>query len=284
MKKLKKVFKWIGIVVLIFAAIAFTLYLIYLRPFIQKMKVVSTVQYDKGLTIVTGGGGNSGILSSDSLVIVVDTKMDDAAKTFYEQVKQIAGNKPILVINTHFHPDHVGGNKFFKGSEIIAGGTYTKEEWLKEADQESLPTMWLTGKKDIKMGEDTITVLNLGKGVHTAGDLVVYSHQRKLLFGGDVILNKQNAIIMGKGRAEGYLWAFDTLQTIFDIQHVVPGHGAFGGNEVIKNFENYFKDMKLAATDATQKKALTSKYEDWGCLPVMMSPNATIRAFKREMK
>lgn len=281
---MKKIFKWIGIVLLFLVIVAGTLYMIYLRPFMQKMKVTHVINYDKELTLVTGGGGNSGILVSDSLVIVIDTKMDDAAKALYEQVKQLAGSRPILVINTHIHPDHTKGNVYYKGQTILAGGNYTREEWTKEAGEETLPTIWVKDRLDIKMGDDTITVLNLSRPAHTASDIFVYLHKRKMLFGGDVILNKQNAIIMGKADPEGYLWAFDYALKTFDIEHVVPGHGDVGGKEVIENFDRYFKDMKLAAEDDSQKDALVSKYKDWGNIPVAMSPNATIRAFKKELK
>lgn len=88
---------------------------------------------------------------------------------------------------------------------------------------------------------------------------------------------------MGNGKAEGYLWAFDWLQKTFDIQHVVPGHGEYGDNSIIQNFESYFKDMQMAAKDQTQRDALVSKYEHWGNIPVFMSPAATIKAFKKEM-
>ncbi|MCC6370693.1 MAG: MBL fold metallo-hydrolase [Bacteroidia bacterium] len=282
MKKLKKVAKWLGLVMLVVALLGGGFYMIYLRPFIQKMKVVQTIQYDKDLTIVIGGGGNSGIITSDSLVIVVDTKMDEAAQELYNKVKAIAGNKAVLVVNTHFHPDHVGGNKLYSGATVLAGANYGKEGWIKEAGEQSLPNKWLSERLDIKMGDDTVSIINYGKNAHTESDVFVYSHKRKLLFGGDVILNKQCPIIMGKGRARGYLEAFNYLQTNFDIKHVVPGHGEFGGAEVIEDYYTYFKDMKLAAADASQKDALLNKYAGWNSIPFVMSPKATLKAFGKE--
>jgi len=278
---MKKIFKWIGIVVLLLFIVVGSLYMIYLRPFIQKMKVITTIDYDKELTLVLGGGGNSGILTSDSLVIVVDTKMDDAALELYNKAKLLAGKKPVLVINTHYHPDHIGGNKLYVGEQILAGGNYTEQSWIKEADKASLPTQWLKDREDIKIGDETVTVLNFGKNAHTESDVFVYLHKRKLLFAGDVVLNKQNTIIMGKGDPNGYLEAFEFLQKEFDIEHVVPGHGAFGGKEVIVDFEQYFKDLKLAAEDDSQKDALVAKYKDWSMLPVFMSPEATMRSFRK---
>ena len=93
METLKKILKWIGIAVVAIAAIVFTLYLIYLRPVMKKMEQTSTITYDKGLTIITGGGGNSGILTSDSLVIVIDTKMGDASEQLFQDSKRDRGKQ-----------------------------------------------------------------------------------------------------------------------------------------------------------------------------------------------
>jgi glyoxylase-like metal-dependent hydrolase (beta-lactamase superfamily II) len=284
MKILWKTLKWLGIIILLLVAIGASLYMIYLRPFMQKMKQTTVVNYDKELTLVLGGGGNSGILVSDSLVIVIDTKMDEAAEQLYKQVKQLAGNKPILVVNTHYHPDHSTGNSFYTGQKIIAGANYTKEFWIKNAGEKTLPTEWLKDKMDIKMGDDTVTLLNLGKPIHTVSDVVVYLHKRKMLFGGDVILNKQAPAIFGVADSDpdGYLAIFDMLPKLFDIQKVVPGHGAIGGIEIIDNFKQYFLDMKTAASDASKKDELVAKYKDWGQIPFLMSPGATINAFKKK--
>jgi cyclase len=283
MKKLKKVLKWIGIILLVLIAVAVTLYMIYLRPFMQKMKVMDVVKYDKELTIVLGGGGNSGILASDSLVIVIDTKMDEGAEKLYALVKEVAGSKPILVVNTHYHPDHTKGNALYKGQTIIAGGNYTKEFWIKEAGEETLPTEWLKDKMDIKMGDDTVTLFNLARNAHTASDVFVYLHKRKLLFGGDVILNKQVPALLGNADPDGYMAAFDELPKKFDIQKIVPGHGNIGGVEIIDNFRQYFKDMSTAAQDASKKDELVAKYKDWGQIPLFMSPGATISVIKKRM-
>jgi glyoxylase-like metal-dependent hydrolase (beta-lactamase superfamily II) len=284
MKRLKKVLAWLGGIVAILIVTAGALYLIYLRPFMQKMKLTEVIQYDPGLTLILGGGGNTGILASDSLVIVIDSKMDEAAERLHETVKQIAGSRPILVVNTHWHTDHSSGNKYYSGQSIMAGANFTKELWIKEAGETTLPTRWLKDRMDVRMGDDTVTFLNLGRNVHTPSDIVVYLHRRKMLFGGDVILNKYSPAILGSADPEGYLWAFNWIPTQFDIQNVVPGHGAVGGIEVLDNFRQYFIDMKLAAEDPHQKDKLVSKYNNWGQIPLVMSTGSTIKAFRKEMR
>jgi glyoxylase-like metal-dependent hydrolase (beta-lactamase superfamily II) len=283
MTRTKKILIWLGAFIAVIVVAAGLLYMIYLQPFMQKMKQTTVIQYDPGLTLILGGGGNSGILTSDSLVVVIDSKMDEAAGQLHERVKQLAGTRPILVVNTHWHPDHSDGNKYYTGESVMAGGDYTKETWTEESGKASLPSRWLKGKMDIKMGDDTVTFLNLGRSVHTPSDIVVYLHRRKMLFGGDVILNKQAPAIFGSADPDAYLWALDWIPTQFVIQKVVPGHGDVGGIEIIENFKQYFLDMKLAAADPAQKDKLVSKYDDWAQIPLAMSPGATIEAFKKKM-
>jgi len=257
--------------------------MIYLHPTLKKMKETNIVKYDKELTLVLGGGGNSGILISDSLVIVINTKMDDGAQQLYKMVKEQAGNKPVLVINTNFHPDNCGGNMYYKGQTIIAGGNYTEKLWKNEAGEENLPTKWLKDKMDIKVGDDTVTIFNFAKTINTVSDVVVYFHKRKILFAGDIILNKQVPVLTENSDPDAYISAFDSLPKQFDIEKIVPGHGAIGGLELIDNFRQYFIDMKTAATDDSKKDELVAKYKDWVQLPFFMSPDATINAIKKKL-
>lgn len=280
--KFKKVLKWIGIVLLVFMGFGLIVYLKYLRPFMSKMKQTEMVQLDKNICIITGGGGNSGIINSDSLVVVVDTKMDDAADLLYKKVMEIAGTKPVLVINTHWHPDHVGGNPLFKNAGILAGGSYTEEDWKKEAGEKTLPNQWLKGKIVIPMGDDTLTVFNLAKNVHTSSDVMVYLHQHEILFGGDVILNKQAPVIMGNADGDAYIDVLNDLPNQMDIKTIVPGHGPIGGIEMITNFRDFFADMKLAASNPDKEKDLVAKYDSWNQLPIFMSPAATVSFFKKK--
>jgi glyoxylase-like metal-dependent hydrolase (beta-lactamase superfamily II) len=132
------------------------------------------------------------------------------------------------------------------------------------------------------MGDDTATIINLGQNIHTASDVMVYLHKRKMLFGGDVILNQQVPALFGVADPDGYLVVFDMLPTQFDIQKIVPGHGPVGGIELIDNFRQYFIDMKTAAADDSKKDELVAKYKDWGQIPLLMSPGRTITVFKEK--
>lgn len=279
---MKKFFLRLLILISVLGLTGFALFMIYVYPFMQDMKKVTTIQYDPQLTLVLGGGGNSGILVGDSAVLVVDTKMNDAAEDLSKTVKQLAGNKPIIVVNTHIHTDHTGGNKFFEGQTIIAGGNYDKATWIKECGDKGVPNVWLKDSLTLRFGDENVTIINLPWSAHTQSDVFVYLQKRKMLFGGDVILNHSAPVILSRydGNAYGYLKAFDYLTQRFDIAKVVPGHGPMGGPEVIANYKDFFTDMKLAALDPAREKELLAKYKDYKQIPFIMSPSALEGYFK----
>jgi glyoxylase-like metal-dependent hydrolase (beta-lactamase superfamily II) len=105
-----------------------------------------------------------------------------------------------------------------------------------------------------------------------------------MLFAGDIVLNKQVPVLMESADPDGYMAAFDLLTKQFDIQKIVPGHGAIGGLEVMNNFRQYFIDMKTAASDDSKKDELIAKYKDWVQLPFFMSPDATINFMRKKMR
>lgn len=280
---MKKFLKWTGIILSIMAVIGFSLYMVYLRPFIVKMKQTGVVSVDPGFFVVTGGGGNTGVIMSDSLLMLIDTKMDDAAQRLADTIKVLQGKRKLLVINTHWHPDHVGGNHLYNKDFIMAGGSYAPEAWKKEAGEKSLPGQWLQKEMWVPLGNDTATIINLARNVHTPSDIFVYLHSRKVLFAGDVILNQQAPILMGDADGDAYMEEIQNIRQRFDIRMVVPGHGLVGGLEVLDRYYIFFEDMKTAAKFPDTKMELLEKYKYWNQIPLIMSPRATMKHFRKKL-
>ena len=212
--------------------------------------------------------------------------MQQPAEELSQTVADLAGKKPIIVVNTHVHNDHTGGNKYYKGQTIIAGGNYDKDFWNNDAGPESTPTVWVKDSLVLHIGDETVVILNLPFAAHTQSDVVVYLQNRKMLFGGDVILNKQAPALFAKYNSDpnGYLKAFDLVEQRFDIANVIPGHGNFGGKEILDNYRAYFKDLETAATDPAREKELLSKYGNYNQIPLLMSSGAALRYIRADKK
>ena len=260
-----------GILLVIAGAGAIVFYPVYRFMFQEGTRIV-----DKDLTIIQGGGGNSGILVTDSAVVVIDTKMGGDAEKLFNLAKSKAGPKKIIVINTHYHGDHVKGNHFYKGSDIYIGD-YNQQFLKEEISPENQPNLFVRDSLILNLGNEIICLYNLGQA-HTLNDMVVWLKTRKVLFAGDLIFYKVNPFLKRESGANVDKWigALDEMLKIPDVGLVIPGHGEPGDKAMINSMRAYFLDMKNAAADPSKEKELKLKYKDWMELPMMTSPGATI--------
>jgi glyoxylase-like metal-dependent hydrolase (beta-lactamase superfamily II) len=275
MKKLSKIKKiLIGIALILILLI--TGGAIYLYPACTFFFQTETQKVDKDLTLVLGGGGNSGILVTDKAVVVIDTKMGGDAENLFKLAREKAAGKSIFVINTHYHGDHVTGNHFYKGSRIYIGN-YDKAFLQKEVNPDDMPTDYVKDSLVLDLGNETVMMFDLGQA-HTFHDVVVYLKNRKLLFSGDLIFHHINPFLKNESGADVDKWmaALNLILNKFEVEQVVPGHGAIDGKEMVRSMIQYFADMKTAAKDPARASELKAKYKDWVELPMMTSPQVTI--------
>src|SRR5437879_4791948 len=73
--------------------------------------------------MIVGAGGNMTMQVGDQGILLVDTQFPQLSSKVLAAIRKIS-NKPIrYIINTHFHPDHTGGNENLrKAGSTIAGG------------------------------------------------------------------------------------------------------------------------------------------------------------------
>ena len=76
----------------------------------------------RNVGIFTERGGAIGWLANSSGVLVVDTQFADTAPHFLDGLKQRTPRQIDVVVNTHHHPDHTGGNTVMKAAarQIVA--------------------------------------------------------------------------------------------------------------------------------------------------------------------
>jgi glyoxylase-like metal-dependent hydrolase (beta-lactamase superfamily II) len=82
------------------------------------------VQVQDNVFMLAGAGGNVTAQIGNDGVLVVDTQYAQMADKLLAEIARLSGNKAIrYVIDTHVHPDHVGGNERFRraGRAIVAG-------------------------------------------------------------------------------------------------------------------------------------------------------------------
>jgi cyclase len=275
--KVKKILTYAGVLVLalILAGI------LYMYPYYRYFFTTTTVVLDPGLTLYQGGG-NSCILDTDSALLVIDTKMSSMAKDLRRTAVEQAGTRPVIVINTHFHGDHIYGNDLYRGCKIYMGGSDTAEV-RRHIAREDMPTDFVKDSLVLKLGNEEVVMLNLGQA-HSFADMVVYLRNRKTLIAGDLVVNKVNPVLMKDDGAgvDQWLKALEKLENRWMISRVVPGHGKAGGYELLQETMHYFRDMRLAYGNPSLRPGIRKKYSDWMAMPFMSSPRRTISFIRAE--
>ena len=158
-------------------------------------------------TFTTEGDPNSGVIIGDDSVMVIDTQATPVmAQQVVERVRGVT-DKPIKYVTlSHYHAVRVLGAAAYDASEIIASEKCRamiqergQEDWASEyarmprlfIDPQSIPgltwpTMTFPERMTVYLGRRRVEVLHLGRA-HTAGDVVVWVPDSKVLFSGDTV-------------------------------------------------------------------------------------------------
>jgi cyclase len=193
------------------------------------------------------GAANAGIVLGDERVLVFDTRVTPAlGAELARTVLAATGARPadLVVVNSHFHGDHVFGNGAFHGATIVAStSTMAAEnrEWqrqvaifeqLRPQDAEEIrratvttPTVGLTGATRVDLGGVDVELEPVGPA-HTEGDLVAHVPAEGVAFVGDLVFNGHWPS-MWDADVRGWLTALRRLGSAAATT-LVPGHGPAG--------------------------------------------------------
>src|SRR5262245_6133929 len=139
------------------------------------------------LYVITGGrgtgsssstvSGNTTVFLASSGVVLIDTKLPGFGAGILEQVRSITQKPITMIINTHTHVDHTGGNpELPRNVEHVAQANtranMARMDLFKGANEGLLPTKTFTDHLSLLSGPDRIDLYYFGPG-HTSGDAIV---------------------------------------------------------------------------------------------------------------
>lgn len=197
---------------------------------------------------------NATAIIGDHGVILVDSGGTRAVGLHIARAVRRITPKPVTyVINTHPHGDHYLGNSAFAGATFLSSEkchnivSERGHEWLALMEQ-------LVGRRfpdtkpvaaQITFREGTRTPLTIEgvplvfwvpHGSHTAGDLLVYLPQDKVLVTGDVVVNRI-VPVMQDGNVHNWIDTLEEIQQL-DVRMIVPGHGELMTKGAVKSLQH----------------------------------------------
>jgi len=144
-------------------------------------------------------------------------------------------NLPIIIVNSHSHYDHVGGNKFFKGVDIFSHG-------------KSLPN-----NKIIKLSPFFLKVICTPG--HSPNGICLYEQKKGFLFTGDTVYPGPIYLHLKESNISEYKKSIAKLILLKKVRKIFPGHNQFKCDLKI----NIKISLKLKSINKTDKKIIIDK-------------------------
>jgi cyclase len=189
---------------------------------------------------IFGAGGNITVQIGDEGVLVVDTGTRDAAPRVREEIRRLAGDRPIrYVITTHFHADHTGGNVVLADEPQQRAAILAHEnvglrliESGSEAGNLIMDTFY-GDSKAIYFNGEPIEIIHV-PAAHTDGDSIVFFRGSDVVSAGGVISTTSFPSFDTEegGSVNGSIAALNRILDITVAETrgqggtiVIPGHG-----------------------------------------------------------
>jgi cyclase len=212
------------------------------------------------ISMLVGAGGNITVQTGTDGVLLVDTGLAPMSAKVLAAVRSLS-DKPIrYIINTHVHPDHVGGNEAIAKSGVtIAGGNVvgdigssasnqatimafqsvvdrmsTSAPGTPAAPQGALPTdTYTTPERKIFFNAEGVQLIHI-PAAHTDGDTIVFFRRSDVISTGDIFVTNGYPIVDLErgGNIQGVIAGLNRIVDLAipaDEQEggtlIIPGHG-----------------------------------------------------------
>jgi len=243
--------------------------------------------------------GNTVLIEGPDGWIVVDSGRHPAhAQAILDRIR--AGGKPLrAIVNTHWHLDHIGGNRALKAAypqaQVIASDAIVEArsgflaEYRRQLQGEianaSTPEQQRAAYQreiaviddsaastpDLRIGE-LVPMLVAGRGLSlglerdavTGGDVWVYDAASQVLAAGDLVTLP--APLLDTACPERWMQAIERISTL-RFRWLVPGHGdPMGRGQFVIYRESYQRLLRCSASDAPAQACIDGWLADAGQL------------------
>jgi glyoxylase-like metal-dependent hydrolase (beta-lactamase superfamily II) len=208
-----------------------------------------------------GGGGNVGVFVGPEGVLLVDSLFAPLADRLVAAVGGISASEIRFLINTHVHPDHIGGNEPLASQGVLifahdnvrvrtlerlrfprGGGRFGGQP-----PEGARPVVTYTDQVSFHLNGEEVRAF-LAPPAHTDGDTFVYFPDSDVLHLGDVFRTTSYPIIdvYNGGSLAGTIEALGmAIDLAGPATKVIPGHGLeIVGRDAMMGFLDMIVDIR----------------------------------------
>lgn len=187
-------------------------------------------------------GGNIGMLAGPDGVLLIDDRWDRDAEALRAAVTSITEEPVRFVVNTHVHPDHIGGNAALASRGVtIISHEHVRLRMLEELiiprrggttfpqpPAEALPVLTYETRLRFHLNGEEVRVWR-APPAHTDGDSFVHFVHADVLHLGDVYRTNMYPIV-DPFNGGSFLGMIEAMRMAIDLAGpdtvVIPGHGS----------------------------------------------------------
>ncbi|MEZ0121411.1 MAG: MBL fold metallo-hydrolase [Candidatus Reddybacter sp.] len=250
---------------------------------------VKAIPVTEGVYMLMGEGGNIGVSIGADGTFAIDDQYAQMAPKITAAIKQLSGDTPKFLVNTHWHGDHAGGNEHFgKHGAIIVAHENVRDSLKVEksiklfnmhkppSPKEALPVVTFQSEMSLHLNGDDIHLVHVANA-HTDGDAFVFFTKANVIHAGDTFFNGFYPFIdvdSGGGIA-GMIAACDKVLALAnDKTKIMPGHGPLANKADLLAFRDMLAKAQAniqALIDAGKNEAeviaakpLAELDKEWG--------------------
>jgi glyoxylase-like metal-dependent hydrolase (beta-lactamase superfamily II) len=216
------------------------------------------------LSLLSGAGGNVAVLRFGDGLLLVDSGLPQTAEAVESRAKTAGAGPIAILINTHYHSDHVGGNVRLgrAGARIIAHENVLKRlsttqhiaafgRDVPPLDPAGRPKTTFTDAGALDQGGEKVAYRHLPPA-HTDGDATVHFENANVYHAGDLFFNGMYPFIdySAGGSIEGMAGDADLMIQAVDANtKIIPGHGPMATQDDLRGF----RDMLVGVNERVSK-------------------------------
>jgi cyclase len=218
---------------------------------------------------------NSTFLITSQGILVVDTGLDETeGRKLLAEIRKLSPLPVRYIVNTHYHPDHRGGNSVVGPDATVIATKFTVEQ--KAGRATPVPSQSRIGfdkQLTLYFGGHEVEIYFPGPA-HTMGDAVVYFPDEHAVATGDLFLTN-SCPAMDQGDMENWISALDSIFQL-PVDAVVPGHFELATKNDLLRFRNYLADLRDqvaamfrsgASLEEVKQRLNLSKYQNFRQFP-----------------
>lgn len=210
-------------------------------------------------------GSNAGFIVGDDAVAVIDTLGSaDAARALLADIRRLTPKPIAYVVDTHYHVDHVAGNRVFSDAGATVWAQRKVKCWIRSENAHLLgpaippelkaiidglepPARVYDNATDQPLGALNVQWRNMPG--HTGADSVVVVPSARVVFAGDLVWRQMLPTLVD-ATTRTWVETLNSLLRQYRGYTFVPGHGAVATEADVAAFRDYIVALRAGVAAA----------------------------------